>query len=259
MLPFLFKIGDFELPTFYTMMLIASLVGTTITYRLAKRAQLSPLAAIDISIIGTLMGIFGARIFHIVIEHPGYYLENPTHVWQIWRGGLVWYGGVIIGSASVVAYLKRKKLPILPYIDVLTPALAVVLFFGRVGCFSVGCCFGQPTHLPWGIIFPSYTEAGRQFPALPLHPTQIYEAVATLAIAYAMFRVELKKRFYGQTTAFYLIIYALVRSAIEILRADADRGIFFGVSTSQIISALAIGLGIFLYRHCKTRYPVSHS
>lgn len=238
------------------MMFIASIVGTATVFYLAQKRNLSRVAVIDIGWIGTLTGIIGARIFHIVIEYPWYYLENPTHVWQIWRGGLVWYGGVLVATGSIIAYLRYRKLPLLPYLDVTAVAIAAVLFFGRLGCFSVGCCYGKSTHLPWGLVFPPTTEAGRQFPGIPLHPTQVYEMASMVMLFAISFWVERHKRFYGQTTSLYLMLYAVSRSTIEIFRGDADRGLFYGISTSQILSIVAFLIGAVFYAASRKRYPV---
>ncbi len=253
MFPILFKIGDVSIPSFYAMMLLASIVTTLFLIYYAKRAGLSPAIAVDIGIIGTLTGIAGARIFHILVEYPWYYWENPSHIWQLWRGGLVWYGGPMLAAPAIVAYLKFRKQALLPYFDCLAAALPIVLVFGRIGCFSVGCCYGQPTYVPWGMVFPPTSEAGRQFPGLPLHPTQLYELAFTILMSGAMFWVERHKRFLGESVALYLLFYPVGRTVIEIFRGDADRGLFGGISTSQIVSGIAFSLGLFLYRYYKRR------
>lgn len=258
MRPILFEHGDFVIPTFYLMMVVASIVGTYIVYYFCKKEGLSRVVALDVGMIGTITGIIGARIFHIVIEYPWYYLEHPTYTWQIWRGGLVWYGGMIVATFSIIGYLRWRKQPILPYLDILAISICAVLFFGRVGCFSVGCCYGQPTHLPWALIFPPYSEAGRQFPGIPLHPTQLYEMTSMVGLFLIGVYVENRKKFYGQTAWIILILYAIARGVIEIFRGDSDRGIFTGgLSTSQIIGILNIGVGIVLYVYCRNRFPVT--
>lgn len=254
MFPIAFQIGTFIVPTFYLMMVFASIGGTGTAYYFAKRAGLSRVAVIDLGIIGTTTGIIGARIFHIIIEYPWYYWENPSYTWQIWRGGLVWYGGMLFATISLIAYLRWKKLPILPYLDVIAVGCAVVLFFGRIGCFSVGCCYGIPTHGPLGIVFPATSEAGRHFPGIPLHPTQLYELTSMVIIWLVCMRIETHKRFHGETTWSFVILYAVFRSVIELFRGDADRGIFLGISTSQLISIATFATGLSLYLYCRKRY-----
>ena len=164
---------------------------------------------------------------------------------------------MIVATFSIIGYLHYRKQPLLPYLDSLAIAICAVLFFGRVGCFSVGCCYGQPAHLPWALIFPHYSEAGRQFPGIPLHPTQLYEMGSMVTLFLIGVWVETHKKFYGQTTWTILILYAIVRGIIEIFRGDSDRGVFTGgLSTSQIIGLINIVVGIFLYRYCRRRFPL---
>jgi phosphatidylglycerol:prolipoprotein diacylglycerol transferase len=125
------------------------------------------------------------------------------------------------------------------------------LFFGRIGCFLGGCCFGLPSHSPLAVSFPagsaaSYeqAEAGlladKNLPSLPVHPTQLYEAIGCLVIALCLLVWCLpRKRFEGQVMLQFLSAYAVLRFAIEWLRAD-DRGSLFGLSTSQLIGAVIV-------------------
>lgn len=256
MFPIVFSRGDFFIPTFYLMMVIASLGGTYVIYYFAAKEGLSRVVALDIGMIGTVTGIIGSRIFHIVIEYPWYYIEHPSYVWQIWRGGLVWYGGMIMAALSVLAYLRLKKLPVVPYLDITALAICIALFFGRIGCFSVGCCYGKPTHLPWGIIFPPSSEAGRQYPGLPVHPTQLYEMTSVALLFVIGVWIERRKTFHGQTMAIIIALYAILRGIVEIFRGDADRGIFFGLSTSQLIGLVNLTAAVMIYRYCRKRYPI---
>jgi phosphatidylglycerol:prolipoprotein diacylglycerol transferase len=125
-----------------------------------------------------------------------------------------------------------------------------------MGCLLAGCCFGRETSLPWGLTFPpgsAASEAEWKAHTLPslyvsshsLHPTQIYESAASLAIAAACFYWVLpRKRYDGEVFVVFVAAYAGVRFVIEYFRAD-DRGGMFGLSTSQWIGvALVAGAGV---------------
>ena len=90
---------------------------------------------------------------------------------------------------------------------------------------------------------------------IPLHPTQLYEAVGTLVLCLALVVFE-KRRFSGETFAFYLLGYSLLRGTIELFRGDPRGQVFGLVSTSQFIAlgGLLLGLGILLVRR-KTVSP----
>jgi phosphatidylglycerol---prolipoprotein diacylglyceryl transferase len=131
-------------------------------------------------------------------------------------------------------------------------AIPIGLAFGRMGCLLAGCCFGAVTPLPWGLSFPPRSPASEEQAkahvlesvrmwSQPVHPTQIYEAAASLGIAaFCLFWVLPRKRYDGQVFAVSLALYAVARFLVEILRRDA-RGGAGGLSTSQLI-----GLGLLV-------------
>jgi len=179
-------------------------------------------------------------------------------VFKVWRGGLAYYGGFLFAVAFGFYYVHRHRLPAWRVADLAGYAIPLGLVFGRLGCVLNGCCFGRPTDLPLGLTFPGHGGAWRaqvdagiiakNAPhALPVHPTQLYESFACLLIfLFLYFFVRNRKRFDGQVFALLLVLYAVARSIIEIVRAD-ERGVFFGfLSTSQIISVPLFATGIAL-------------
>jgi phosphatidylglycerol:prolipoprotein diacylglycerol transferase len=179
---------------------------------------------------------------------------------KVWRGGLAYYGGFLFSTVFGLYYLRRHRLPMWRVTDLAAYGIPLGLVFGRLGCVLNGCCFGRPTSSFLGLQFPGRGSAWRAqveagviaksaSAALPVHPTQLYESLACLAIfAYLYFWVRPRKRFDGQVFATFLILYAVARSAIEILRAD-ERGVVLGfLSTSQIISIPLFALGLYLFR-----------
>jgi phosphatidylglycerol:prolipoprotein diacylglycerol transferase len=174
--------------------------------------------------------------------------ERDCFAWaKFYNGGLAYYGGLLVGSWAVVRVASRDKLPILKVADVTAVGVAFGLFCGRIGCFLGGCCYGVVTDHAFGMSFPPWSAASEgQFreglianpgsPSLPVHPTQLYEALGCLVISVVLNAWGSKyKRFDGQVGLLFLILYALLRFGLEIVRAD-DRGIYFALSTSQWLS-----------------------
>ncbi|MBK8316715.1 MAG: prolipoprotein diacylglyceryl transferase [Acidobacteria bacterium] len=81
---------------------------------------------------------------------------------------------------------------------------------------------------------------------MKLHPTQIYEAAATLLIFVILLFVYRKRQFHGQVIIVYAILYAIARFIIEYWRAD-PRGEFFDLSTSQFIAVVLFIGAIIAY------------
>jgi phosphatidylglycerol:prolipoprotein diacylglycerol transferase len=191
---------------------------------------------------------------------------HPTEVdcfaWaKFWAGGLVYYGGLIGATLAAIYLLRRDKFPFWKAADMAGFAVPLGLAFGRMGCLLAGCCFGETCDLPWAMSFPWRSAASEeQFKdhliptakmwSLPVHPTQIYESAASLAIAaVCLMVVHPRKRYDGQVFAAFLALYAVARFLIEFLRRDA-RGGGLGLSTSQLVGialvAAAGGIHVWL-------------
>ncbi len=176
---------------------------------------------------------------------------------KFWNGGLAYYGGFLLATAVAILYTRRHKMPFLRVADLAAPAIALGLFFGRIGCFLNGCCYGKPTFSIFGLRFPVHSLPWvSQVKAhmirglesmIPVHPTQLYEAVGSLFIfLFTYFVVRKYKRNEGQVLGAMMVLYALLRSLCEVFRDD-ERGVLFGVlSTSQMISIPLFLLGMYL-------------
>ena len=180
--------------------------------------------------------------------HP---TETDCFAWaKFWAGGLTYYGGFLGASAAAWYLMKRDRFPFWKAADMAGMVIPIGLGFGRMGCLLAGCCFGTPTSARWAMTFPSHSPASEsQFKAgllgspfessLPVHPTQVYESLASFAIAAVLILfLHGRKRYDGQIFLGFVALYALARFVIEFFRSD-DRGGLLGLSTSQLI-----GLGL---------------
>jgi phosphatidylglycerol:prolipoprotein diacylglycerol transferase len=196
------------------------------------------------------------------------YLCNPaTHkcypptdclaMLKVWRGGLAYYGGFLFAVGFAFHFVRKHKLGWWKTADLAAPGIMLGLFFGRLGCFLNGCCYGKRTASWIGVVFPRGGSAWRaQFDAglipvtaesLPVHPTQLYESLACFVVFLILYYiVRPRRRAYGQVFGAMLVLYAIARSICEIFRDD-DRGVLFGwLSTSQIISLPLFVAGVAL-------------
>ncbi len=117
----------------------------------------------------------GARIFYVVHYFPEF-KSNLLSVFAVWRGGLELYGGAIAALIVIILYVRRHKLPVRKYLDIVAIGLCLALGFGRIGCFLNGCCFGKPADLPWAVRFPynSYAYRSQISPDLKRNRPQSY-------------------------------------------------------------------------------------
>jgi phosphatidylglycerol---prolipoprotein diacylglyceryl transferase len=153
---------NISIKSYGAMMVLGFLAGMFLARRLARRLGENPDRLTDFSVYALIAGVIGARIMHVWhnwddIDH------SFVEIIAIWNGGLEFLGGVIAAVVVLAWYFRSKKIPALPYLDILSPALMLGLAFGRMGCLLNGCCFGAPCDLPWAMRFPplnSHTVSG---------------------------------------------------------------------------------------------------
>jgi phosphatidylglycerol:prolipoprotein diacylglycerol transferase len=189
---------------------------------------------------------------------------------KFWAGGLTYYGGFLGATAAAVFLLRRDRFPFWKAADMAGFAIPMGLAFGRMGCLLAGCCFGAVTDLPWGLSFPPRSPASEaqlkahllqssRMWSLPVHPTQVYESVASLVVAFVcLFVVLPRKRYDGQVFAASLVLYALARFVVEILRRD-DRGGLLGLSTSQLIGLGLVAAAVAIHRRRRSGDAIESS
>lgn len=209
-----------------------------------------------------LGSVIGSRLFHVVFEEFDYYSKHPMKVFAVWEGGYTFYGAMLMSLLCVFLYARARKLPYLQFVDIAASGTALGLFFGRIGCFLAGCCWGRPTTVPWGVVF-SNPEAFTNDHHTPLHPTQLYESLGSLAIfVYLTWRFR-KREYVGQIFFHGLILYSILRFLIEFFRGDDYRGYVFGgvFSYAQLVSLFILPFGIvgmFLYSRNLTKKSRAH-
>lgn len=251
MRPILFYIGGTPVPAFFPSIMVGALLMTWYCYRLARQRGLSQVVILDMGIIGILASIVGARIFHILVEYPTYYWEKPIRVFYFWQGGFVSLGAFIAAVAAWLVYFRIRRFPILPYFDIAGQSCPIVVFFVRLGCLLIGCCYGQPTDFFLYLTFTNpASTAYHFFPNTPLHAAQLYFMVNEVIAFFLLRWYAARRRFHGQLTAAFLIYHGVTRFFIEFLRGDADRGVYFHdtISTGQIVMVCFALAGITIYR-----------
>lgn len=161
--------------------------------------------------------------------------------------------GALAGVAGAFAYLaKRRGLPALASLDLIAPALALLVAIGRLGCFLAGCDAGAISASPFSLHFPRGSAAFRDHVAqgvvlttddwsLAVHPTQLYEAATAMALAYLGHQLSRRRLPSGVLFAVTALGYALVRSCVDVLRLPTADG-FYGLVTSLLVSVAAVVL-----------------
>jgi phosphatidylglycerol:prolipoprotein diacylglycerol transferase len=193
----------------------------------------------------TSTGIFlGGRILYSIVNYHTfvYVIKNVskfsslqnflTAIYLLW-GGNVFYGG-LLGGIIIAAIILRKKPQYRYLLDFVTPGIPLFHFFGRIGCFLAGCCFGIESS--FGVTF--HHSIVDEANGINRFPVQLLEAIINLLLFFILDFLRRKDIFKQNLIYLYILFYSIARFFIEFLRGDMNRGFFFFLSTSQIISIL---------------------
>lgn len=250
MFPKLIEGGSFYLPTYGVLVAIAFLVAIWLTARLGARAGLNSDQVTNLGVYCALAGMVGAKLFMFIFDLPTY-LREPGRIFsfETLQAAGVYQGGLLLALLFAFVYMHRNGMPKLLTCDVFAPGLALGHGLGRLGCFAAGCCWGQQCRSPWAVTFTN--EDAHELTGVPLnvplHPTQIYESLAEMAIfAVLMLRLRQPHRD-GHVIGLYLVLYSVARFAVEFLR-NHEQDLPFGLplSITQWISVGTFLLGLVL-------------
>jgi phosphatidylglycerol:prolipoprotein diacylglycerol transferase len=244
MYPVLFRIGDLEVTSFGVLVAIGALVGLWLFRRELSHSRL-PASALDAALAGIAGGLAGAKLLW-VFEHRQ---EGPILDLVLSRGGMSWFGGFGGGLIAGLVVIQRKKLPKVPVLAAATPALAAGHAIGRIGCFLVGDDYGLPTDLPWGVAFPQ----GLPPVDVPVHPTQLYEAVALMPVMWLLMRWRRQRREPQVVLGGYLLLSGSIRFAIEFLRVNER--VLGLLSVAHVASLIVIAAGATLLLTSRASAP----
>jgi phosphatidylglycerol:prolipoprotein diacylglycerol transferase len=262
MQPILFRVPYVGLPVFGfgLMLTIALFASMALAEWRARREGLDPDQVSYLAIWTLVGGLIGARLFFIIE-----YWDNFKSFWEIfeiWNGGIVFYGCIIGGAIAILTFRKLHPFPLRPMVDLIAPTLAVGAAFGRIGCFLNGCCYGDVCSLPWAVTFPKgsspwnhqanlgqISEAAAR--SLPVHPTQLYSAIDGFLLLFLLSAYYPLRRRDGEVMALLMVTYPVTRFLIERLRSD-EPGIVFGLTISQAISAAIFAGGLVYWAYLST-------
>lgn len=230
--PVLFSIGQHPVSSYSFFVLVALLAAVLIYYLEARKIGELGDHSFNIFMAALLGGLLGAKI-PIWIMNWRLIVASFPDITPLLSGRTI-VGGLIGGTAAVILvrhFLKiEKKLG-----NIFVPAIGLAIFFGRIGCFLRGCCYGVATNLPWGVDFGD---------GIHRHPTQLYEALFGLLVF--VFTIGLKKDKIkaGLLFQIFIVSYFIVRFLVEFLRQEPR--IYFGLTLAQIVSIVVILYNLFI-------------
>jgi len=256
-----FQIGPLTIRYYALIILAGALLGAWLASVEAKRRGKDGNLVWDILPWLLVGGIIGARLWHVFTPSASnvamglttkYYLTHPLQILMIWNGGLGIPGAVIGGALALWIYCRATKQKFLEWADIIAPGLLIGQAIGRWGNFINQELYGSPSNLPWAItIDPRYRLPGFETVA-KYHPLFLYESVLNLLAAGILLYVgrKYKNKFYrGDIFLLYLVLYPVIRFALEYLRLDPSpvAGININQTVMGIVAVLSIT--ILIIRH----------
>lgn len=252
--PILFDIAGWPVYSYGLLLALAYLLGLQLAVVRARRQGLDGTKIMDLGIYLIIAALVGAKLMLVVVDFE-YFRSQPRELLSLVRAGGVFYGGLLAALGVAVVLVRRYKLELWTTADLIAPGIALGHVIGRFGCLLAGCCYGRPTDMPWGLVFTDPAAAANAGTPLgvALHPTQVYDAGAELAIMLFLLATERRGRpFPGRTFWLYMLLYAVSRFIIEFYRGD-DRGMMAGFSTSQVVSVVVLPLSLLMLSRLRAR------
>lgn len=245
----------FGFPVYYygVILAIAIFIGIVISNNIAMKKYFLFGIIPNISTSVIVGGIVGARLYYCLLNYS-LYLKNPLEILALREGGLSIHGAILGGVLVLIYQSKKNNISFLKLCDIFALGLPLAQSIGRWGNFFNSEAFGIPTNLPWKMFVRQPYRPDKYFSNSYFHPTFLYEALLDIVIFIILFKIVLPKYKddYGKITAWYLILYSIVRFFIEYLRVDCEKFIF-GMAVPQIVSVFLIIIAIvFIIMRKKT-------
>lgn len=207
-----------------------TLLGTLIAVPLGLRPE-----------IVILMAATGAGTFFLLAFAAKWFTGEET---------IVYYHHEIAILVLCSLLLYFLKLTVLPYLDITLLGIGTFLAFGRIGCFSVGCCHGRPHK--HGIQYgEAHVQAGFTwyYKNIPLMPVQLIESGYVFLTVVTGLALLFNGVMPGTALIVYTVLYGLLRFTMEYFRGDAERPTWMGVSEAQyttlVLTAVIWGMAQF--------------
>lgn len=270
--PILFSIGKLKVTYYGLMYAISFILGIELGKKYGKQRGIAPEVIENYAFVAMISGLVGGRLYYVLFNLD-YYLNYPGDIIAVWKGGMAIHGGIIGGIVGTCIYGAVKKINPLLLGDIAAAPLILGQAIGRIGNFMNGEIYGVPTftpfkviftlkpkfyewfayynslpfaekmtykdRVPWGIVFPSSSPAGTEFPNMALHPAMIYELILNfIGFLFIWFCLKNKKLATGTIWCSYIIIYSVIRIFVSFFRAEDL--MFFALRAPHLISIILI-------------------
>lgn len=250
--PILVEIGFIRIYWYSAILLIAFILGFILVLKKGKKEGISKDFIYDYATYLIPICLIGARLYYVIFNLD-YYLYDLIAIFRVWEGGLAIHGGIIAGALFTYFYTKKYKINFLKLTDILVISLIIGQILGRWGNFFNNEAYGPITSLDFlkSIHLPNFIIEGMNQNGIYHHPTFLYESLWNLLGLFIILFISKKSKYYGNTSAFYLIWYGIGRAFIESLRQDSL--MLLNIKFAQVASIIMIVFGIIILLKYRTK------
>lgn len=215
--PVAFQIFGLEIRWYGILITLGIISAFAFAWNRAKLYGLTRDNLMDLGLVIIIVGILGARLL-FVLANLNHFLANPGDIIQLQMQGLAFLGIIIFNIPAVLIFAKIKKLSFWRICDLAAPSIAIGYFFGRIGCFLNGCCYG-----------PESSVCSVMMDGVPRFPTQLVNATIAALIFLALWWLSKEKKIrMGELFVYLIYFYAFTHIGTEFLRADAGHSPVWG-------------------------------
>lgn len=241
----LFQYGSITLTTFNALLVVGFLLGSVFMVRYAQFKKLSLRFLVNHLFWFVPAALFGGRLAYLA-EHFDFYSHSPLSMLYVWDGGYSAFGVFYMTVGLLAYFCHRDHEDFWSWLDAFVLAGLVGLFFIHLGHFFGGTEYGKPTDVPWGIAFDTFN-----IPFLtPIHPVQLYSALATFAVFNAGMLRAKRTHLAGVAGTLALMLYSLSAFGIDFFHGEPSMVV-------KISHGVIASLGFIFHIHCTHRKLLS--
>lgn len=257
--PVLFHVGRLLIPSYGAVSALGVLLALLLAQRTARIVQVDPVKVWNLCILSLCAALAAARLLLVFANwsalrrHPAWILGLAMVHHPLLAGT-----GALAGGACAAWYARGSKLPFRATADALAPPLALGLSIEQVGALLSGAGYGTQAgpNFRWAVTYTNPMAAlwsGTPL-GIPLHPVQVYAAMAFLAIAVLLFVWLPAERRRGDVAGLWLMATGVAIYVTEFWRDPEGRGTLFrgAIDWPQITAVLLVLAGAMVLRESKS-------
>jgi phosphatidylglycerol:prolipoprotein diacylglycerol transferase len=237
-----FTLGPVVIHVWGLMVALGFLLGGAMAAWFAKQRGDDPKVVWDLVVWVAAAGMIGGRLGHVLFYDPAYYWAHPIEVFEVWKGGLSWFGGLILASIVGILFLRKRKLDVWRYMDVVAFGLPFGKWIGRIGCFLIHDHPGTATDFILGAKYPD---------GIVRHDLGLYLSINGFVLAMLMLWLSRKPRPVGTYVAVFSMWYGGARFGLDFLRVIDVR--YLGLTPGQYFSIALFLFGVWTLVWIKQR------